>query len=129
MPPPNIPLPGFSPYGRYLVDTSKRKVSLARDLEVLFHDTQNYTEECGIQGPTTNHSRFDGLQWALVRGLKRCGACFLTPAEAGASPRKPASSPLVHDVRRREVKSVVKNDVAPIPAIARKEKLFPGRGI
>lgn len=76
MPPPKIPIPEFSPIGRYLMDTSKRIESFEAGEIPIFHDTQNYQEQCPIGDRTTNHVRFNNKEWALARGFGYCSFCF-----------------------------------------------------
>lgn len=77
MPPPKIANPQFSPVGRYLINVDARKTALAAGQPALFHDTQNFKEECGLgEVPTTSHSRFDNMTWALQRRFIRCANCF-----------------------------------------------------
>lgn len=75
MPPPRIPDPQFSPTGRYLLNVAERR----EPGDTFFHDTFNFTDECGIQDMNTNSiSRFNNAGWALRRGFKRCEHCFTT---------------------------------------------------
>lgn len=73
MPPPKIPLPQFSPVGRYLINVEERKI----EGPTYFHDTQNFKEECGIEKiATSSASRFDNPDWARQRGYTQCQECM-----------------------------------------------------
>lgn len=77
MPPPRIPAPEFSPFGRYLLNVEDRKVQGP----TFFHDTENFKEECGIEvTPSGSQSRFNNLNWALKRGYLKCEFCFANQA-------------------------------------------------
>lgn len=76
MPPPKIPSPQFSPTGRYVLDIRERYYT---DLigKPVFHDSENYQEECHIELIPANYmSRFDSLGWGLRRGYARCNHCL-----------------------------------------------------
>ena len=71
MPPAKRQKPEFSLTGRYLIDVAFRKEN------PVFHDTQNFKDECKIgEMATANQSRFNNLGWALQRGYVRCENCF-----------------------------------------------------
>lgn len=70
MPPPKIPAPNFSPFGRYVIDVRVRRT------EGIFHDTQGNAEDCGIENiPIGAMTRFDSKEWAIQRGFVPCEHC------------------------------------------------------
>lgn len=76
MPAPKYTAPEFSLVGRYLIDVSLRKAALEAGNIPVFHDTQNFKEECELTGATTNYSRFNNMKWALESGFGKCNVCF-----------------------------------------------------
>lgn len=75
--------PDFTPYGRYLIDVSSRKVTRETGGSVLFHDMENLKEECEVTTLASLIARFNNTDWALQRGYSKCQYCFLTDERVG----------------------------------------------